>query len=375
MQSIKRRAVPALLSALSLGLLAAAPAAAVDVNLRIEGKDRTIFEGRVSTDGHSVQGHKCDGTNNGAENNPGPTVTAALDDGASDNDFSWRGQYYKDFEDFFVTRIGPDENTDNEYWGFLLNYKDPGKGGCQTRVRSGDDVLWAFDGFGKTPLKLSAPSEAETGQSFTVHVEDGSNGDDVNDAEVGHQRTNGNGDATLRYDSPGRVSLKADASHSIRSNEQVVCVHRPNDNTCGNNGSGSSSSSGAGAFAGPITGPLAVSFTGLLPLHRYLVAGAPRTLRGSVATGGPPLTGLRIRLRRYDRGHCSHYSLVQRRFHPSSCTVGYFLYAIPARSPWSYTLPAALAPGIYTLETEAVDAAGRRTMARRVFYVVTSLRR
>lgn len=383
MQSKSPRVLAALVAFLWLALVCAGPAAAVTVDLQIEGKDRTIFEGKVDTDGHSVKDHKCDGTNGGAENNPGPTVTAALDDGTDEGNYSWDGQWFKDFEDFLVDRIGPDEadEGDNEFWGYLLNYEDPGKGGCQQRVRSGDHILWAYDGFGKTPLKLSAPSSVKVGEDFTARVVDGEDGDGVGGAHVAGRDTGGDGNVTLRFDSTGRHALKATGNDSIRSNEQVVCVYREGEGGCGETPSTN------GPFTGPITGPLISQLLGITPARRYTLALAPRLLRGQVSSGGVPLTGVRIRLRRYDRGDCWHYSLKLRRFHPSRCVLPYFFYAVtpsPTLAPgtavsqgatWSYALPVRLQPGIYTLEAEGLDAAGRRSRGRVVFYVMGAVRR
>src|SRR5688500_1852462 len=87
----------------------AAPAAAADpisVDLRLEGRDRTYFEGPITTDDHDVTTatsgtHKCDGTNRGQNPTPGPTPISALDDAARHNGFSWDGEWFEeDFEDF-----------------------------------------------------------------------------------------------------------------------------------------------------------------------------------------------------------------------------------------------------------------------------------
>ena len=63
----------------------AAPNQPTSVNLRVEGKTTTIFEGTVITTGHNVTtalsgNHHCDGTNNDENPLPGPTCTSALDD-------------------------------------------------------------------------------------------------------------------------------------------------------------------------------------------------------------------------------------------------------------------------------------------------------
>ena len=60
----------------------AAGAAPTEVNVRIEGKTETLFEGPVLTGGHNVKGltdtgapawgRRCNGLNNGAHPAPGP---------------------------------------------------------------------------------------------------------------------------------------------------------------------------------------------------------------------------------------------------------------------------------------------------------------
>ena len=82
---LRRTALFAALLSLSLVAVPAASALPVTVNLRVEGPDKTVFDGPVTTDGHSVTTdkggtHECDGTNNGAYPEPGPTATGALDD-------------------------------------------------------------------------------------------------------------------------------------------------------------------------------------------------------------------------------------------------------------------------------------------------------
>ena len=86
-------------SLLVLFFLSWAASAANDltlVNLRIEGAEKTIFEGTVLTRGHNVTTasggtHICDGTNNGANPTPGPTCTSALDNAAKEHRFTFDG--------------------------------------------------------------------------------------------------------------------------------------------------------------------------------------------------------------------------------------------------------------------------------------------
>ena len=87
-----------------LGLLAAIPAtaAAVKVNVRVEGKTGTLIERNVDTFVHEVTGdntgpHKCDGTNGGASTQPAPTLTGAFDDAARKANVAWEGSWSQSF--------------------------------------------------------------------------------------------------------------------------------------------------------------------------------------------------------------------------------------------------------------------------------------
>ena len=82
----------------SLALLSSVLAANTPtlVNLRIEGAEKTIFEGSVTTIGHNVTTasggtHMCDGTNNAANPTPGPTCTSALASAAKVHKFDFDG--------------------------------------------------------------------------------------------------------------------------------------------------------------------------------------------------------------------------------------------------------------------------------------------
>src|SRR3954453_15985099 len=134
-----RRSVPL---ALVAGAVLAAPAMAVPaaVTLRVEGRSATTFEGSVTTDGHDVTTasggtHHCDGTNGGVNPTPGPAATATLDDGAKLGRFSWDGTYNQGFDDYFVSRVGPDSQTSSQFWGVFVNGVASQVGGCQQRVK------------------------------------------------------------------------------------------------------------------------------------------------------------------------------------------------------------------------------------------------
>jgi hypothetical protein len=214
-------------------VLACAPAQAAPatVKLRVEGVSKTIFEGKVRTNGEPVTGdatgeHKCDGTNGGAYPTAGPTATGALASAAEAGSFSWSGTWFDSFEDFTVDKIGPDAATSTQFWGVAVNGKSLEAGGCQFQVGTGDEVLWAYDSFGKALLHLSGPRKTRVGRPIAVKVINGETGDPAQGASVGGKETNAKGIAKLRFKTRGVKRLKATADESVRSNQLRVQVLR-----------------------------------------------------------------------------------------------------------------------------------------------------
>lgn len=165
-----------------LGLVVAAPAALAEpteVNVRIEGKTETLFEGPILTDERKVTAssdiawRRCNGLNNDQYAAPGPTPTAssvaAMAILGEDFDGDW---YAEPFEDYFITRWGPDGQSpaDNEYWGILVNNVFTNVGGCQYQVDEGDEILWIYDAFdGRSRLALY-PADYTGGPQVTTDV-------------------------------------------------------------------------------------------------------------------------------------------------------------------------------------------------------------
>lgn len=229
----KTHTVAVLIAALALMLLTASVASAKPepIKLRIEGATSTIFEGTIKTEGHEVTTesggtHMCNGTNLGANPEPGPTPTAALDSAAAKEGFTWNGTWYPGFEDYFVESIGNTTQTGSEYWGILVNFQFTPVGGCQQIVHPGEEVLWAFNAFeAEHFLKLK---KAKHGGPDTVLVTDGSTGEPIERATVGPVNntagavTNAHGEATLAFSYPGKYRVKASRPGSIRSNSIVL---------------------------------------------------------------------------------------------------------------------------------------------------------
>ena len=216
-------AVTAVVFALAAGSASAAPTV---VDLRVEGAEETIFEGTVRTDGHQIEQDRsgaqpCDGTNAGASATPGPTATSALDDA-----IAWNGSWSASFSDFLVNRVGPDRATDTQFWGFMVNNTPGEAGGCQTQVKRGDEVVWAYDLFSaRQYLERRGPRTARRGRPFRVRVTDATaGGRPVKGASVGGGRTDARGYARLEADDRGTAVLKAERRGALRSNALLVRV-------------------------------------------------------------------------------------------------------------------------------------------------------
>jgi hypothetical protein len=187
------RTLIAAFSVAFLSIIVVAPVAQAvptEVNVRIEGRGETLFEGPVLTEGHNVRAssdagpHRCDGVNNGEHPTPGPTPTAASVDAMRISGEGFDGKWYPGYDDYFITRWGPGAQNAvlGEYWGLLVNNVYTNVGGCQYQLDGGDEVLWAYDAFGEKPLLALFPASypggarpltatAELGQPFEVEVD------------------------------------------------------------------------------------------------------------------------------------------------------------------------------------------------------------
>lgn len=288
------RTIIATLILIALMIIATnAQAAPTLVNVRIEGKGETLFEGPVLTEGHDVkassdsQERPCDGNNplDPRNKTPAPTPTAASADAMSLIGETFDGQWYPGYDDYFITRWGPDEQDPAEgaYWGILVNDVFSNVGGCQYELHENDEVLWVYDAFkkranlalfpaGDTASRPTLTAAAQLDQPFVVQVE--VYGDDKEDkppgepdradatpyegAEVspvltspkGFERvqtasseavtTNSEGKASITFTTPGWHRIKAGTplaeegeEEAIRSNRIDVCVPIPGETGCG----------------------------------------------------------------------------------------------------------------------------------------------
>jgi hypothetical protein len=262
----------------------AAAAAQTQVNVRIEGRAETLFEGPVLVESDGVQAssdtqsRSCNGINALDPENvaPAPTPTAASADALGLIGETFDGQWYPGFNDYFITRWGPDLQSPGEaaYWGILINDTFTNVGGCQYQLDGGDEVLWMYDAFqGRPNLALfpegahytsgPRPLTATTGVNEPIALEVADYADDEENrppaapgragsspflnAEVGPVitsakgfekvntkssatvKSNAEGKTTITFTEPGWHRVKATvasegAESAIRSNRLDICV-------------------------------------------------------------------------------------------------------------------------------------------------------
>jgi|GEM_PF-991247 len=162
-------AVAALITSLVTPTLAwGAP---VEALVRIEGKSQTLFEGPIRTEGHPVKAssdseeHNCDGVvaNDPQQKTPGPTPIAAAVDAMELIGETFDGQWYPGFEDYLITRWGPDREEEGMSWGLIVNNVFTSIGGCQYVLSAGTEVLWVYNAFEHRPFLALYPAGADTG--------------------------------------------------------------------------------------------------------------------------------------------------------------------------------------------------------------------
>jgi hypothetical protein len=270
----------------------AAKAGPTHVNVRIEGLGGTLFEGPIVTEGHDIeassdtQERSCDGINPNDPQNPtpGPTPTAASVDAMGLIGETFDGRWYGGYDDYFITRWGPDFEAEGMSWGVLVNNVYTEVGGCQYELNTDGEVLWAYDAFAGRPVLALLPATAgytsgtrpltaiaELGKPFVLEVlvytkhgeaeppaspertgsspYEGADISPVQTSAKGYEqidtespetvKTNAEGEASITFTTPGWHRIKATAVNAsgeedaIRSNRMDICVPAQGATGCG----------------------------------------------------------------------------------------------------------------------------------------------
>ena len=185
--------------------------------LRVEGATSTIFDGPVTTDGHSITTassggpQPCDGTNGGAFPSAGPDRHRRP---RRRRPAQWLQPGTRLVR--LVQRlsrsmeVGRRPANTTQFWGLVSSTSSsPRPAAAPRRSSNGDEVLWVFDAFSKTHvLKLTGPAAATTGAPSTVKVVDGQNGSPPAGATVNGATTGADGKATLSFAERGRLQAQ-----------------------------------------------------------------------------------------------------------------------------------------------------------------------
>ncbi|HTA05286.1 MAG TPA: hypothetical protein VK774_02890 [Solirubrobacteraceae bacterium] len=387
------RTIPALigamLSSFAFASSAAHAASPASVTVRVEGISQTLLAPTtVTTNSTPVEKdgnkeHTC----------AGGSAAGALELATSGN---WSGEWFNGFGYSAEAILGELHAFEpgapaNYFWSYWLDNKASSVGICEGELSSGESILFFPECFSEeepnpcppppNPLGIDAPQVVEAGVPFTASITSYANVSGAASPAAGatiagggaEATTDGSGRATITLSSTGNQLLRVTAPNSVRS-EANVCVHKGLDGNCGAmppaNGEPEIVHPPAPAYKGPYA--VVARTSGVAEGHVYAHGHAPQVLKGSVTTKAP-IVSVSLELRRSYRGHCFAYNGTTERFQRAHCGQGSF-FKVGSAPSFSYLLPAALAPGRYVLDVQAVDAAGNRTTlargsSRTVFFV------
>jgi hypothetical protein len=358
------------------------------VTLRVEGVGDTLVpRTSVTTTTAAVvkdgdPSHSCTGT----------SAAGALEVGTAGQ---WTGTWYSGLG-YGVDSVKGESHVypDTRYWAFWINNRYSPTGLCDTELQQGDSILFFpdrcddYDSATQScrdallPTSLTAPSSAEKGAAFTVHVDrydaTGKASPLAGATVAGGgatATTDASGNATLALGATGSFELKASKDGFVRSEGRSVCVHEGSDGTCGTTRPGDPPPTSADAPAAdgcttagddglcgtadrrPSLGRITFAKEG----QRFARGRGPRTLAGTASPDPSGIRSVRLRLTWSDgRGHCSTYDGTRERLvKPQRCgAANGRWFSAGDRQDWSYLLPAKLGTGRWVIDVRVTDGAG-----------------
>lgn len=378
-----------LLAGFVLVLAVAAPsafAAPATVSLRIEGPASTLFEGFVTTDVARFRfsdtpgtSYQCDGVISAdpSHDNPNPSpvptrgaaIVAAQALGLSET--GTFGSLGPSFTTIGGVNVAYDPGS-NRFLGEFKNGVFASVGACVDPIVTGDSVLFAYTDGSEIALSLTAPVNANVGESVPFVVRNAGNNVGQGGADVGGTTTNGDGVAFLTFSGVGRYSFKATKPGAVRSNTATICIHNGNDGNCGYPLDPRSAPVDTPVVppVEPVAPPVAASqadtkapiasIAALRNQQRFARGKGPRELQGSITDGGA-VKSVELRLRRQTDKRCFSFDGTSERFTKIRCSRDAAWFAIGSNADWSYLLPSRLASGLYQLQVRATDAAGNQS--------------
>lgn len=350
----------AVMATACLAFAQGASASPATVKLHIEGKGGTQFVGPVTTDTRTPDGsHTCNG----------PSPTTALYDVASSVPLNWVATWSTAWSDYMLKQIGPDAEGDfkdsdpsNDFWwSHWVNGSWSLVGGCQTVLKDGDEVVWAYVLQQDTLLDISLPATARAGEpvvaSVALHVASGQQSSAAGAAVIGADNTavtNSEGKATVSFTKAGTYLVNAEKAGSIRASEKI-CVYQEGSGGCNS----------VKQIKPDRKAPKLVRFRPKKKRYRR----APRLLRFRFLDDQSGLSSLKLKLLRTSGiggVSCTGYDFELERF-SKPCPRAKFKKLGP--SVTSYQLSSPLAPGHYWAYLKARDGSGNSSSFTRSFRV------
>jgi hypothetical protein len=239
--ALRRRFGLGLAGAAASLLIAAsgASAASTVAKLRVEAGGRALDRGASYATGSArvrTSTQQCAGKGRSFVLR-GPNATGIVDY-AREHNGKLQPFFVSDRFDFglIVCRIGSfGAFSANEAWLYRLNHRDPGVGGDQAKLKSGDQVLWYFANFASgantgVELRLAAPARAQTGSTFTViaYAYDSAGrrtpAAGVRIAGDASAVTGADGKARIVANREGRLDLRGTHLNDVPTQPLAVCV-------------------------------------------------------------------------------------------------------------------------------------------------------
>lgn len=352
-------------AACALATLVPSSAHAATVTVRVEGESQTRLEQTTAT----TTGQAFSKTGDPQQTCGGNTVGEALERATAGD---WTGPYSQFGYSVYTIKGETHTFSTPKSWFIIRNGRQIEQGACDQPVADGDELLFVPAAYPSIVryLRIAGPASAVRGESVTVAV---TQEQVENDFPSDDNATTPGAGATVRFgaqsataDAQGRATFTATTTGPqpisaikdgvIRSEQETVVVTAPGEPAPPPAPGGPASSTSPPLVADTLvpTGRIA----GLAEQRRYRTG--PRVLRGTVSES--PLTQVKLRLTRNDRGRCSYFSGPRERFvrmRRCGTRFGRF-FPIGSEARWEYQLPSALPRGRYVLEVQAIDRAGNR---------------
>ncbi len=327
---------------------------------------------------------------------PGTSAAEALDLAtlplAAGTTGGWDGTFDSGLGDYFVNVIGGEKHHgDGTYWSFWWDHAQAGSGICGQPLSPGDQILFFPDCFANCPAGFVSPrvlgltasaTVAQKGEAVTFTVTSygtdlaADPGSPVSGATVSGggstATTAANGQAMLTFPNVGSFAVQASAPNSVRTETRTVCVHDGNDGTCGTAAPAGTTPSptpstsapcvhhGDDGLCGTIDRTPPRGHLSIAEGTRFSHGHGPRTIVGHVDADASGLRDVLLRLTRVvTHRRCDAYSATHRKWAKSACGVSHApSFSVGRSASFAYLLPQALARGRYTVDVEAIDAAG-----------------